>query len=199
MNRVWVRGDREGNTIHGLEQARLSGFNRIELDSKAVDNVIEIGEGAWLQSLRIRIVGRGNRVVIGAGCKWKGYILVHGKGRQVKIGAGSTCIESFIVCRERDVTIGRNCMLSRQVELRATDVHRVFDRDTKERLNPPADVVVGDRVWIAARSILSKGSVVPDGCVVGAMSFVNRAFHEPHCVLAGVPARVVRRNVAWKR
>lgn len=199
LNRVWVRGPREDNTVVGLEQARLSGLNRIEFAPGAVENHIEIGEGAWLQNLRIRVTGKNNRVVIGAGCKWKGYIVVHGKGRQMRIGDRSTCVESFIVCRQRNVTIGADCMLSRQVELRATDVHRIFDRDTDAYLNPPADVVVGDRVWIAARAVISKGSVIPHDCVVGAMSFVNRAFEEPHCVLAGVPARVVRRNVYWKR
>ena len=199
LNRVWVRGPRDDNTIVGLEQTRLSGLNRIEFSPGATGNHVELGEAAWLQNLRIRITGRDNRVVIGAGCKWKGYIVVHGKRRQVHIGDRSTCIESFIVCRQRNVTIGQECMLSRQVELRATDVHQVFDRDTNEQINPPADVVVGNGVWIAARAIVSKGSIIPDGCVVGAMSFVNRAFDEPNCVLAGVPARVVRRNIYWKR
>lgn len=199
LNRVWVRGPRQDNTIVGLEQARLSGLNRIEFAPGATRNHIEIGEGAWLQNLRIRVTGRDNRVVIGAGCRWKGYIVVYGKRRQLRIGDRSTCIECFIVCRQRNITIGEDCMFSRQIEIRSTDVHRIFDRETDALINPAADVVVGDGVWIAARAIVSKGSVIPDGCVVGAMSFVNRAFDEPNCVLAGVPARVVRRNIYWQR
>jgi len=199
LNRVWVRGNRAANTVNGLDHVRLSGLNRIEFDGTSIDNVVELGEGAWLQSLRIRFFGRRSKVILAPNCRWKGYILVYGNGRTVRIGERSTCIETYIVCRDRNVTIGSDCMFSRGIEIRSTDVHPIYDRATNERINPAADVVVGDHVWVAANTTLSKGSVIPDGCVVGAMSFVNRAFDAPNCVIAGSPARVVRDNIRWER
>ncbi len=199
LNRAWIRGNRRENLVSGLDHARLGGLNRIEFDGRSKNNTVELGEGAWLQQLRIRFVGNNSRVILGPDCCWKGYILVHGDGRTVRIGKQSTCIDTFIVCRDEDVTIGSHCMFSREIEIRSTDVHAIFDRTTGERINPPAPVIVGNRVWVAARSMLSKGALVPDGCVVGAMSFVNRAFEKKNCILAGSPARVVRENVRWTR
>ncbi len=68
-----------------------------------------------------------------------------------------------------------------------------------ERLNPPAPVTIGQRVWVAGGAFIGKGVTIPEGCVVGAHAVVTRPFNEPDCVLAGQPARVIRRDVAWSR
>ena len=90
-------------------------------------------------------------------------------------------------------------MFSREIEVRSTDVHRIFDRATGARVNPPAAVVVGSGVWVAARAFISKGSRIPDGSIVGAKSFVNNAFEEPNVIIAGTPAKVIKTNVRWER
>lgn len=39
-----------------------------------------------------------------------------------------------------------------------------------ERLNLAAPVVIGDYVWVGVGALISKGTVIPDDCVVGAKS-----------------------------
>lgn len=143
--------------------------------------------------------GNGNRLILGDGVRWTGHILIVGRGRRVEIGPRTTAQGAYILSRGADVTIGADCMLSREIEIRATDVHKIYDRETGAHLNPASPVIVGDRVWIAARAILSKGARVPTGCVVGAASFVNRNFAEPDAVIAGTPARIRRRGIRWER
>ncbi|MGE0784541.1 MAG: acyltransferase [Sandaracinaceae bacterium] len=199
LNRfVAIGGEPRCEVVVG-DGVRFSRLNRIEHDPGAGGHRVEVGDGAHVQGLRIKFHGRGSRVILGAGCRWRGYIIVHGDGRTVRIGARSTAIGVYIVSRGADVTIGEDCMFSRDIEVRSTDVHPIYDRETGRRINPAAAVRIGDRVWVAADATISKGSVIPDGCVVGAKSFVNRAFDEPDCVIAGVPAKVIRKNVRWER
>ena len=47
------------------------------------------------------------------------------------------------------------------------------------------------------RSTILKGVQVADGCVVGAGSLLAKAYSQPNCVLAGVPAREVKQDVDW--
>jgi acetyltransferase-like isoleucine patch superfamily enzyme len=54
-------------------------------------------------------------------------------------------------------------------------------------------VTIGNDVWIGNGAIILTD--VAPGTVVGAGAVVNRTF-DPHSVLAGVPARVIRRRTA---
>lgn len=37
---------------------------------------------------------------------------------------------------------------------------------------------MGEYYWIVARAILSKGAIIPNGCIMGASSFLNKAYSE---------------------
>jgi maltose O-acetyltransferase len=55
-----------------------------------------------------------------------------------------------------------------------------------------ASIVVGDNTWIGARAVLLSGARIGEGSIVGAGSVVDFEV-EPFSVVAGNPARVVRR------
>lgn len=42
------------------------------------------------------------------------------------------------------------------------------------------------------------GTRIGKGSIVGACSLVNREFGE-HCMIAGLPAKVIEQNVDWER
>ena len=52
--------------------------------------------------------------------------------------------------------------------------------------------MIGKNCFIGCNSIILKGTVLGDGCVVGAGAVVCGKF-EDNCVIAGNPARVIKR------
>ena len=186
----------EGNRF---ENKGAEGLKGRVIVKRGTGNTITIGSGTRFDG-SIEILGTKNTVVIGDNCHFKGDIVVKDHGQTVTFGDHSTCKSVYILCQEGcNVRIGRWCMLSRDIEIRTTDAHSLIDRQTGKRLNMPASIAIGDHVWVGVGAIINKGSRIASDSVVGAMAFVNSAFDEEGVVIAGVPAKVVRRGVTWNR
>lgn len=188
---------------------------------KGLNHRLEFGD-AILRGVQIEIEGRGNQLVIGAETRmWAGKVKLHGENLRCEIGdhcqlrgveltvedKGSRIVihdsTSGTRCRLLAgegglVQIGIDCMMSVNADIRNTDGHSVLDAATGVRLNPAADVVVGDHAWIGLGAQILKGvevgahSIVAAGCVV-----VKDV--PPNSIVAGVPAHVIREGVTWKR
>lgn len=189
------RGNRvEGPGLGGLAVRLLTAFW-----GASSDNLVRVGRNFGTGGLAIHVAGAGNRVEIGDDVRFSGEIKVRGFGLTVRIGDRCDVKRTHILACEAGVEIGRDCLVAADVQLRASDMHRMVDRASGQPVNPARPIVVGDNVWLCAEAVLLKGARVPDGCVVGLRSVVTRGFDEPDCVLAGSPARVVRRGIAWSR
>lgn len=186
-----------GNIFDCDPTATLRGSVEIR---KGSGNRIEIGKGARFKGT-ISMIGDNNVIRIGEGCHFRGRIVVNsGTNQIVSFGNHSTSVDLYIVCSENcDVTIGEWCMFSRAVEVRTSDSHSVIERASGERLNHPGSIVIGDHVWVGVGAIINKGVRLPEDCIVGAQSFVNRCFDESGIMLAGAPADIVRRGITWSR
>lgn len=186
----------DGNTFQIPETARIKG--RIEITS-GTGNFLEIGPDSVFTG-KITVIGDNNRILLGSNINYRGDILVAGDDQTVTIGDFTTAVQAYIFCSENtNVTIGHSCMLSRAIEIRTTDAHSVVERASGMRLNPAADIIIGDHVWIGLSSIINKGANIPSDSIVGAMSFVNSAFDEEGVIIGGTPARIIRRGITWHR
>lgn len=186
----------EGNFLH-FENERL--FNgTIKFLDGAQGNVIRFHEGSSFEGT-IKVKGSNNLIEFGPHSKIRGTLSVGGKDRRLTFGDHSTGLGLFLVASGEDIHIGKWCMMSRNVEIRSTDAHGVVDRESRRSLNLQAPVFIGDHVWICAGVTIMKGSRIPSDSIVGAMSLVNRAFEEEGVVLAGIPAKVVKRGITWHR
>lgn len=187
----------ERDNVSEYTGADLTG--RIDF-KRGTKNTVRIGAGSKVPG-KITIEGSANTVNIGKKCIFRGDILIKGNNQSVTIGDHTTTGGgTYILCSEDcAVHIGHHCMLSREIEIRTTDAHALIDRKTATRINPAASVRIGDHVWIGVRSIITKGAVVPTDTTIGAMSFVNGQFDEESTVIAGVPAKVIRRDTTWSR
>jgi acetyltransferase-like isoleucine patch superfamily enzyme len=93
------------------------------------------------------------------------------------------------------VVIGEDCLFA-QSQLWTSDMHSIIDRTSGARVNPARDIRIGNHVWVGENALILKGAEIGDGSVVGARSVVNQRF-PPNVVVAGAPARIVRRDVDW--
>ena len=185
-----------GNLFLAFEAERVSG--RIEFVQPG-NNTVEIGAGSDFSGV-ILVRGSGNIVRIGPGCTIRGRITVKGMNQRVIIGENTTFAGVSILAQENcDVIIGSHCMFSRDIEIRTSDSHSVIAKSDLRRLNKPASVKIGNHVWLGLRCIVNKGAKIPDDSVVGAAAFVNKAFDETGIILAGSPAKIVKRGVTWQR
>lgn len=123
------------------------------------------------------------------------------EGSEIVIGDNTTTESmcQFASCEGKKIIIGNDCMLSHGIDIRNTDSHSILN-DRGERINPSADIRVGDHVWIGIRSTLLKGSFIPSNCVVAAQSLVNSSLNASEYVLiAGSPAKVIKSGINWDR
>ncbi len=59
-------------------------------------------------------------------------------------------------------------------------------------LIPSREIHIGKNCFLGCNSIILKGTVLGDGCVVGAGAVVAGKF-EDNCVIAGNPAKVIKK------
>lgn len=177
----------------------VKGNAELMFGDNAQGSSVIIGDNVELKNIKINIKGSGCQIHIADNVRFSGHILAAGNNRTVTIGENTTAVGVYILAREKDIHIGKDCMLSREIEIRATDVHKIYEIEGNKRLNTPADVIIGNKVWVGARVFISKGVSIPDGCIIGACSFVNKKFVERNCIIAGNPARVVKQDIRWER
>ncbi len=159
---------------------------RIDLGISGNNNTIHIRTPFAIKGLNIRI---GNHVAAhqaklniaeGFSIEGGGNFLLYNSGNTLKIGA--------------------NCMFSNNVTIRCGDSpHLLFDKDTGEYLDISEGVFIGDHVWVGERVYITKRVSIANESIAAACAVVTKRFEEEHVVLAGNPARIVRRNAQWIR
>ncbi len=87
------------------------------------------------------------------------------------------------------ITIGKGTWIAPNVGIITTD-HGLDDPSLH---TSPQDVVIGEKCWIGMNSVILKGVHLGNNTVVGAGAVVTKSYPEGHCVIAGVPAKIVRK------
>ncbi len=182
--------------------AALKSALTVKYAKGAVGNRVEIAEGAQIAALTIDFAGKNGFVSVAPARGVKplhAYIRV-GTNSSVIIGRnlGTTGSCMMHALAGANIVIGDDCIFAREVELRNDDNHPIYDVHTGRRLNPARTITIGDHVWLARRVAVLRGTNIGNGCIVGLGSIVRGTFPN-NCTIAGVPAKIVRRNVAWKR
>lgn len=159
-------------------------------------NRLFVGKNVHLHNVTLDFRGDDNTISIEDHVLLRGGVLVH-EGSSVRIGAGTKFHWNAVLeAREgTSIDIGRNCLMS-QVRLTTSDVHSVFDLDTRQRINKSRDIKLHDHVWLAFDALVSKGSEIGCDSIVGAKALVAGRFPS-NCVIAGNPGKVIREGVTW--
>lgn len=141
------------------------------------------------------------RIVLGSGVRLSGQ-------PQISFGSSDNGLPEFIVGDHtfighhcgfniaRSIRIGNHCLLASEVLIYDLDGHPIDAESRRRGLPTPVEqiqpVTIGDNVWIGNGATLLKGVKVGDRAIIAARSVV---VHDvpADCIVAGNPARIIRR------
>jgi acetyltransferase-like isoleucine patch superfamily enzyme len=173
-------------------------LRRCKIELLGNNNTLEIGAGARLWDVTIRLIGDGLHCQIGPQCRLSGgQYQLEDSGSRLTIGDGTTIFNPMItVCEGGRVTVGRDCLIAYGTDIRNSDAHSIIDATTRARINPAADVVIADHVWIGNGVQILKGVKIGPRAIVAARSVVTKNV-AAGTLIAGLPSRVIRENMDW--
>lgn len=177
------------------------------------DDVIETGSG------EVVLRGSGNRLFIAVGCDLKDArielcegssmdvaehcrlarieVFAARRGRiSIGAGCGFTWHSRLLLHEPAVLELGSDCLIGSNTLLTVSDMHSVLDVATGQRINPAADIIVHDHVWIGFNVVVLKGVVIGSDAVIGVNSVVTRDI-PAGSMAAGAPARVIREGITW--
>lgn len=114
--------------------------------------------------------------------------LYTGSNGQLIVGNNSRLNGVHIDAREL-VKIGKNVRIAPYTIILDSDFHDIKDHFTD---GPSKPVIIEDDVWLATRCTVLKGVTIGKGSVVAAGAVVTKDVPS-NCVVAGVPASVIKR------
>lgn len=129
-------------------------------------------------------------------------IVTRAPGAVIEIG-DNVGISGATIYARKGIYIGENTCVGGNCKILDNDFNPI---DVEERLRllndvhggdaadliPTREIHIGKNCFLGCNSIILKGTVLGDGCVVGAGAVVSGKF-EDNCVIEGNPAKVIKR------
>jgi len=134
-----------------------------------------------------KLVIQGN-VEIGKGC-----ILLIGKGSVCTLKECHLTGKTNLIVRH-GLEIGKGSVIAWGCELMDVDLHTIEYEGRTEEDNA---IVIGEHVWVGSHVKILKGVHIGDNSVIAANAVVPKSFLEKNVLIAGNPARIIRRGVEW--
>lgn len=164
------------------------------------NNYIEIGNNVKFQDCNIRLKGNNIKLVINDDVQLTGVVASLFQNTELFIGKSTTLGKGEITIAENcNISIGKDCMFAHGYEIINSDMHPIYDLDTGDRINVGSSVTIGDHVWGGRDVVILKGVTISNNIVIGIRSVVSNSILTPNSIVAGVPARVLRKNIIWGR
>ena len=117
------------------------------------------------------------------------YISI-GKHGCLTINNGVSVTSQLVCICQYNITIKSKCLIGWGVKIFDTDFHQVQYESEIDSRPAYGAVVLGENAWVAQGCTIMKNAIIPDNCIVGACSLVNKEIIcEEHTLIAGVPAK----------
>jgi acetyltransferase-like isoleucine patch superfamily enzyme len=196
----WIRG------CNGL--IRLGGLLGLHLSARvSLQGTFQFGRRVSIGSRSLIQVAEGTRLSLGNG------VIV---GRDVELSPRSTItVGDFTSIQDRciilgEVSVGANVVFAPNVYM-SSGTHHFMERPTwliRDQDALVADLAnaviarqlpieIHDDCWIGINAVIMRGITIGRGSIIGANSVVTASV-EPYSVVAGAPARLVGRRLAFQ-
>ena len=175
----------------------------VKFTSDNTNSIIKIVEPKYINQITIKC-GYNTSIFIDTGLTIHGNLTINATARYTKIyiGKNFSCgilDISYVDEENLSLNIGSDCLFGWPVNIRSSDGHTIYDLNTKEAINIPHGITIGNHVWCARDVTLLKHTYIADDCVVGMKSIVTKQFKEKNCVIAGIPAKIIKKNINWSK
>lgn len=177
------------------------------------NTTIDIGDHCQFNQNNLILSNENTNIIISKNCRFSSIKISCASNTDLQIEEACTfnsrCllyIHSF-----SKLLIEKDAMFSYDIILQTGDGHSIFDLETRKNINSDPDKIkrgeylseihLGEHVWVGRSATLLSGlrkTEIGEGSIIGARSLVKGRFPN-NCILAGVPARVIRKNIAWSR
>lgn len=95
---------------------------------------------------------------------------------------------SYFQATNAELVIGKGTYIAPNVGLICQN-HNIFD---PEKHVEPRGIIIGEKCWLGMNSVILPGVVLGDHTTVGAGAIVTKSFTDGFCVIAGVPAKIIK-------
>ena len=148
-------------------------------------SVLKIGDNCSIKSSFLsNLIGLSQRTII----------VTRTKEATIEIG-NNVGISGATIYARKQISIGDNTLIGGNVKILDNDFHPIEiearNADIKEKIGTKP-IKIGRDCFIGCNSLILKGTILGDGCVVGAGAVVSGEFEE-NSVIVGNPGRVIKK------
>lgn len=139
----------------------------------------------------IHLHGRGGNLSVGKFLMTNGPMYIDiGESANLTIGDRVFFNHNCSITCNQNISIGNNCMFANNLVIVDHD-HKISNTEISGDEFVVNKVSIGNNVWCGANVVVTKGVNIGDGAVIAAGSVVTKNI-PPHCLAAGVPAKIIK-------
>lgn len=167
------------------------------------NNLFETNDNFIVDDMHISIKGNNNTVKIGENGfvaeSLEIYNTQNCQNGSIQIAKDVAFAKSTICLYDNNsfIKIGEDCIFAINTTIHAADGHAVYEEE--KLCNKAIGTEIGNHCWFGFNSSILKNSSIGNNCIVAAGAMVSGKFEENNCVLGGLPAKIIKRNVNWTR
>ena len=122
-------------------------------------------------------------------------VIINAFNANITIRNGTIINGGSQLIAKKNIEIGEHCLIAQDVIIRDNDGHKLFISDNP--MDECREVHIKNHCWIGQRVNILKGVTLENNVIIAAGAIVSRSIKEGS-LAAGIPARVIKENVAWQ-
>lgn len=183
---------------------------KIYLEITGSNNTIKLQKFNGGGELHMKITTNNSKIILGKNntiSPWAALQIItyNPPGKEshgtVIIGNNNCFNGNFLIIpgadEEMPIVIGNNNLFAGNIQCQAISHHLVFDMNTKKQLNTEKGIKIGNNNWFGQEVLMLNKASIPDNCVIGIRSLINKSFSQNNSLIAGSPATTKRNNIGW--